>query len=320
MANKAEPKIKPKFKIKGKNIVIIVLAVLFLASLLTGGFWIKDVFINKIFAANVAKKTIDYINKNLLPEGIQAALTSVSAKSNGLYEIKFKIMEKEYDSYVSGDGKLLFPEGIALTTANNTNQTGQKQTTIPKKTKADAKLFVMAFCPYGNQAEELMKPVVDLLGSSANIEVHYIVSKEGSKYSSLHGDQEANQDVRELCVAKYQKAKYWDFILAINKGATAQNVDSKWEEIAKSVGVDVTKIKECQQKEYNSLLDAEIALSQKYGVEGSPTLVINDVTYQGNRTANAYKEGICSGFQNPPAACSQKISDSNSSSSSGSCN
>jgi glutaredoxin len=229
-------------------------------------------------------------------------------------------MEKEYDSYVSGDGKLLFPEGIALTTANNTNQTGQKQTTIPKKTKADAKLFVMAFCPYGNQAEELMKPVVDLLGSSANIEVHYIVSKEGSKYSSLHGDQEANQDVRELCVAKYQKAKYWDFILAINKGATAQNVDSKWEEIAKNVGVDVTKIKECQQKEYNSLLDAEIALSQKYGVEGSPTLVINDVTYQGNRTANAYKEGICSGFQNPPAACSQKISDSNSSSSSGSCN
>lgn len=312
-------KSKGKFKIKekGKEIAIIVLSVLLLASLLTGGFWVKDVLINKIFAKTVAKKTIDYINKNLLPSGVTATLESASAKSNGLYEIKFKILDKEYDSYVSSDGKLFFPEGIALVPSKDTKQT--TQTTIPKKDKADAKLFVMSFCPYGNEAEVAIKPVVDLLKDKATIEVHYIVSKDGSKYSSLHGEQEANQDVRELCVQKYQKAKYWDFVLAINNGATAQDVDSKWEAIAKNVGVDVAKIKDCQQKEYSSLLDAEITLSQKYGAEGSPTLVINETTYQGDRTANAYKEGICSGFQTAPTECKTQLSNEASTAASGGC-
>lgn len=294
-------------KKKRKEFIIGVLILLLVVSLFTGGFGFKNLVINKILAQQVAKKTIYFINKNLLPEGITASLQSSVAKSNGLYEIKFKIMDQEYNSYISSDGKLLFPEALSLVDFSKAKN--EKPVNIPKKDKTDAKLFVMSYCPYGNDAEEAIKPVVDLLGDKADIKVYYIVSKENGKYNSLHGNQELNQNVREICVQKYQKDKFWDFVLKSNKEGTYENIDSKWEAIAKSVGVDIAKIKNCQKNEYSSLLDAEIKLSQKYGAEASPTLVINDTIYEGNRTPNAYKEAICSGFKSPPPECKTKLSD-----------
>lgn len=304
-----------KVKKKKENIIIFVLSILLLVSIVSGGFKFPNLM-QRFFAKRVAQKTIDYINKNLLPEGIKASLIEATATGNGLYSVKFKIAEREYDTYVSADGQLLFPESISL---KETAQKVKSIDDIPKRDKADAKLFVMSFCPYGNEAEEIMKPVIDLLKDKANIEVHYIVSKEGQNYTSLHGDQELNQDVREICVLKYQPEKFWDFILAINKNASSNDADKKWEGVATSLGINVQKIKDCFSKEKNSLLDSEIKLTEKYGVSGSPTLVINDVIYEGDRTANAYKEAICAGFKNPPAECKTKLSDEKSTSSSGGC-
>lgn len=304
-----------KRNFKNENIIILVLVVVLILSIVTSGFGFSRL-VQKFLAKKIANKTIDYINKNLLPEGVKASLISANSTSNGLYSIKFKIMEREYDSYVSSDGKLLFPESISLKeTAKKTSSTSE----IPKRDKADVKLFVMSFCPYGNEAEEIMKPVVDLLKDKANIKVHYIVSKEGTNYTSLHGEQELNQDVREICVLKYQPEKFWDFVLTINKKATSDDVDKKWEGIAKEVGLDIQKIKDCVLKEKSSLLDAEIKITDKYGVSGSPTLIINDTIYNGERTANSYKEAICAGFKNQPAECKTKLSNDKKTSSAGGC-
>ena len=60
---------------------------------------------------DLAQKAIDYINENMLSEGLTASLVSVVEES-GLYKIHLKIGEEEYDSYVSKDGKLLFPPGF----------------------------------------------------------------------------------------------------------------------------------------------------------------------------------------------------------------
>ncbi len=60
---------------------------------------------------DLAQKAIDYINENMLSEGLTASLVSVVEES-GLYKIHIKIGEEEYDSYVSKDGKLLFPSGF----------------------------------------------------------------------------------------------------------------------------------------------------------------------------------------------------------------
>ena len=46
-----------------------------------------------------------------------------------------------------------------------------------KSDKPDFQFYVMSFCPYGNQMEDLVKPVAQLLGNSANIRPQYIFDK-----------------------------------------------------------------------------------------------------------------------------------------------
>ncbi|MCD5396410.1 MAG: DsbA family protein [Candidatus Pacebacteria bacterium] len=273
----------------------------------------------------VADRAINYINENFLRGGVKAELIDVFEEA-GVYKIGLKIQEEEYTSYVTKDGKLLFPEAIDLMPPEPKE--------FPKTEKPDVKLFVMSFCPFGDQAEEMLMPVVDLLKDKANIELHYIFYKnyasgypeycldKENKYCAMHGIGELNQNIRELCVWKYQKDKFWDFVRAINKNATSKNVDEKWEEIAKNLGINVAKIKECQKNEIFSLLDNEIALTSKfypvqdpkaYGKEesvisASPTLVINGIIYTGNRSSEDYKRAICSAFKNPPKECEVDLS------------
>jgi len=311
--------------------ILIPISIIIAGLIITGAF----VYVNQekvtekvsesLSSQQVAEKAVNYINQNILQKGTTASLINV-AEENGVYKIHLKIGEREYDSYATKDGKLLFPEGI------NLNPPSKKD--IPKTELPDVDLFVMAFCPFGNQAEEIMEPVAKLLGNKAKIELHYVIYSnyasgfpdyclaEESRYCSMHGIQELNQGVRELCVQKYQKDKLWDFVMKINKGTTSQNVDEKWEEIAKNLGIDVQKIKDCQRVEAKTLLAQEVRLNkteypvqdptrhqnqEKITISGSPTLVINGIIYDGERSSEGYKKAICSGFKNPPEECSQTL-------------
>lgn len=63
---------------------------------------------------DAAEKAINFINQNLLSEGITASLIEVSEEM-GLYKFKFNIEGREIESYLTRDGKLLFPDAINLT-------------------------------------------------------------------------------------------------------------------------------------------------------------------------------------------------------------
>jgi len=276
-----------------------------------------------------AEKATDFITNVALNGQATASLLEVSEES-GLYKIRIKIESEEYEPYVSKDGKLLFPQGTVITEEASTKTTNAPasqevpQTDIPR-----VELFVMSYCPYGNQAEELMMPVDELLGEKANIELHYVIysnygdsgpnyclDKE-AKYCSMHGIQELNQDVRELCVQKYQPDKLWDFIKAANSNCNYKNIDSCWGGVAKQVGVDIQQVKTCYNNEALELLAQEVELNDKYGISGSPQLIINGVEYQGSRTAEAYKRAICSAFNSPPEECSRALSSEGSTASGG---
>lgn len=73
---------------------------------------IKSFTLMSMSKGDLAKKGIDYINNNVL-SGQTATLVSTSEES-GLVKIKINIGGKEFDSYISKDGKLLFPEAIRL--------------------------------------------------------------------------------------------------------------------------------------------------------------------------------------------------------------
>lgn len=268
---------------------------------------------------DAAERAMNFINRVALNGELIATLLEVVEES-GLYKISIDIEGEEYDSYISKDGKLLFPQGTKISEeALETPETPTLQD-LPKTDIPKVELFVMSFCPYGNQAEEIMMPVAELLGDKADIKLHYVIYSnyegggpdycldEEAKYCSLHGIQELNQDARELCVQKYQKDKLWDFVKEINSNCDSEDVDSCWEGIAKKVGVDVAKIKTCQKNEALDILAQEVELNEKYGISGSPQLVINEVEYEGSRSPEAYKQGICSAFNFQPEECSQILS------------
>ncbi len=75
-------------------------------------------------------------------------------------------------SFVAGYSFLQLKGG---TTKNTTKATA---TLEPKKSdKPELQFYVMSFCPYGNQMEQTLKPIFDLLGNSISLKPQYIFEK-----------------------------------------------------------------------------------------------------------------------------------------------
>ncbi len=269
-----------------------------------------------------ASKAIDYINTNLLQGQTTATLTSVS-ESDGLYQISLSISGRTYPSYITKDGKLLFPTVVDMSgQAATTTATNQPAANFaaPKSEKPNVKMFVMSFCPYGQQAETGLAPVHALLGDKITIEPHFVIYGDyqggspqycisNGTLCSMHGLGEVHEDIRQMCVYKTFGADvFWKYVGKINSDCTAGNIDSCWETVAKNTaGIDLKRLNDCYLNEGLGLARAEKALDEKYGVQGSPTIFVNDVQYNGDRSADAFKQAVCSGFATAPAECAQTV-------------
>lgn len=276
----------------------------------------------------IANKTVDYLNKNIIRTGSFASLDSVSEVS-GILNITVLYQGRKIPIYATKDGKfLILSTPLDMTQPLPTAEEEEQPQEIPKTDKPEVQLFVMSFCPYGIQAENAMKPVVDLLGDKANIKVHFIANVGGTtpdSIQSLHGAVEAQEDLRQVCIMKYYDQKtFWSYLMTINANCSSKYRDATaydqcWKDAATKADIDVSKIDTCSKSsEGVELLKADDELSSSKGITGSPTLLINGVRYSGARTPDAFKEAICSAFTNPPSECSQQLS-TTSSPTSGTC-
>lgn len=104
-----------------KNLIalaIAVIGILVIASVAyTNGFFENNQNQNEnenVLSANeISEKVINFINENILQGQANASLIEI-VEENGLYKVKIKIGEEEFDSYVTKDGKLLFPQVIDI--------------------------------------------------------------------------------------------------------------------------------------------------------------------------------------------------------------
>lgn len=151
-------------------------------------------------------------------------------------------------------------------------------------------------------------------------------------YSSLHGRVEANQDVREICAYNQNedKTNWWKFVENVNTNCSQTNADTCWEEQAKKAGLDTNKITECFNKNAADLIEKEIALTDKFKIQASPSLMLNDKEFPptnetgealtGNikigkkvfttnelRDSSAIKEAICASFKKAPKECKKEL-------------
>ena len=184
---------------------------------------------------------------------------------------------------------------------------------VPKSDRPKIELFVMSYCPYGLQMEKAYAPAWDLLKNKADIDVKFV------SYA-MHGLKEVEENTRQYCIEKNQNNKYIAYLQCFTASGDATSCLA-------SVGISANALQSCINDtnaqfgimaKYNNqstwlsgqypLYPIHDALNQKYGVQGSPTLVINGVQANVGRTPEAVKQAICAAFNNPPSECGQALS------------
>lgn len=264
----------------------------------------------------VAKNVVDYLNKNVLQNGQTATITSVGEES-GLVKIGLKIGTNSYDSYATRDGKLLFPEALKLTTdnsapvaTNSTEPTTVKPADLKKVDNSKLDVFVVSRCPFGLQIQRAVAEALKTVPSLANyIDVKYIGQANGNSITSMHGDAEAKENLRQICIRQEQKDKYWPYVACQMKSADAAD------KCLASTGVDTAKLNACVADANRGVAYAkeDFALNEKFNIQGSPTLILNDQQISefdfGGRSAEAMKKLICDSSTNAPSFCSTKLSE-----------
>ncbi len=305
-----------------KNIVLIgiaVVAVIVVVVLVyvnpSDGSSLQNSFQN-IFGTSsqkIGEETVKYINdKGLSPQG-PVSLVSVSEES-GMVKIKIKIGSNEFDSYITKDGKFLFPSApIDMSaadegsSANNNNTDSTASTSITKNDSPLLEVFVVSRCPYGLQIQRAVADAVKNIPELAQyIKVEYIGAVSGNKITAMHGDAEATENLRQICIREEQSAKFHDYVACQMKTGDIAGCQT-------SIGIDSAKLNSCVSTASKGIAYAQKDFDQSnnYGVQGSPTIFLNGTKISesdfGGRSSGGVKSMVCAGFNNQPEFCSTKL-------------
>ncbi len=306
------------------NRTLIPVAIIVAGILIAGGLIYVDKGKTQVLSVQqAAEKVISYVNQDIAFRGATntATLTGATDTDSVIYQMSFKISEyeEEYNVWVSKDGKYFFPVALDLTATSTAESNNEPpKTSCEDLKKADKPIlgaFVVSKCPYGLQMQRILYEIVKNIPSLAeNIRVEYIGAVENNKITSMHGDLEAQENLRQICIREEQTDKYWSYIgCHIKKG----DVDS----CLAVANVDKSKLNTCMTDTTKGLEYAktDFALQDQYNISGSPTLIINGENLNtpnepiefvfGGRTAEAVKTLLCCGFGQKPENCSQKLSE-----------
>lgn len=242
----------------------------------------------------------------------ERAITSTNTwKTNtriqGAFEQKgsyYKITDEASGAswFVSEEARQAYKDAIGLSPGDN---------------KPQIDFFVMSYCPYGNQAEEIVSDVYDILGDKVEYIPHYVIYEnyggggpdycldDESKYCSLHGIQELNQNIREVCVYNdLGIGKYFEFVKAMNTKCSSSNADTCWTAVAAGLGLDTAAIAKCEKEKGLEITKKDRDLNVILKVRGSPTIYIEGEQYAGSRSVAGFANALCAKFDAKPSECS----------------
>lgn len=288
---------KGGFKFDSKLASWIVIGALLLG--IAGSYAYKN--LRKDIGEEGAKeKVVSYIKETLVQDGTEVKAKSV-VKEYGMYKVTIDIQGQEIPTYITKDGKKFFPQAMDTEVKQETAQAPQ-QKDIPKSDKPTVDLFVMSYCPFGLQMERGMVPVVQAFGKKIDFKLKFV------SYT-LHGKKEVDENTRQYCIQKTQPDKIDEYLSCFWKDSAG-----KADACMKSVGINSSQVSTCTadaakqfaltEKDYG--IDKEE--NKKFGVQGSPTLVINGVVSNAGRDAKSIQKAICSAFNNEPAECAKELS------------
>jgi hypothetical protein len=310
-------KIHPKFLTNKKTFSFIV--PILIIALIVGFVIIKR---NRDTMVTLKTKTI--------PETVQklgGALSKDNPVSNvrvesGLYAFDLNIdangTPQKYTSYITRDGKIFFTAGTIMSelnkapAANATPQAAATKLTCADVKKTDAPKvagFIVADCPFGLQMQRVMNKAISEQPALANVfEVRYIGGITDGKITSMHGDKEAQENLRQICLREEQKTMYWPYVACYMK-------EGKTDACVTQVGVNAANLTACMTDAKRGLAFAQkdFDLATKFTIGSSPTLLVNETQIVsefdfGGRTADALKQVACCGSTKEGSYCAKALS------------
>jgi hypothetical protein len=170
-------------------------------------------------------------------------------------------------------------------------------TQVTKSDKPKVELFVMTHCPYGTQSEKGIIPAFEALGTTADTKIRFV-------HYFMHGDKEEQETYTQICIREEQSTKFLKYLKCFL-------ADSNSSRCIKNASIDSAKLATCISTKAKDYYKVDSDLSNKYGVQGSPTLIINGAESNAGRNSASYLAGICAAFNKAPSACSNTLSSSN---------
>lgn len=299
----------------------IMLAVLLLALVLSGCS-IQSKGPKNLDQEQAKAKAIEFINNNLMQPGKTVSIKEIVLE-NGLYKLTVDLGQgQEVVSYLTRDGAKFFPQVMDVAEVEKETQDRQGQAdraadsqaqNAPKSDKPAVELFVMSHCPFGTQIEKGMLPVVDALGSKIDFKLKFV------DYA-MHGEKEVTEQLKQVCISNEQPDKLNPYLYCFLKAGDS-------DACTKEAGLNESKLKSCMSatdKKYQiySKLNDKSKWSSgsfppfdvykdenvKYGVQGSPTLVINGQQIETSRDSASLLKTVCAAFNNAPEECNKELS------------
>lgn len=268
----------------------IIFAALLLVVLFTG-----FSFTGNVTKASAGKNFVNYINSQ---GGTQIEYINSTSFGSNLIQVNVLANGEGVPVFLTKDGRYFVQ---IISELNNEKPTvSQSKTTTPtaqvvKSAKPTVELFVMTYCPYGTQAEKGFIPAIKNLGSSVDAKIRFV-------HYFMHGDKEEAETYTQVCIREEQNVKYLDYLTCFLE-------DGNSTRCIKKIGIDQVKLDKCissgKAKEYYA---SDSALSEGYGVQGSPTLVINGVEVSSGRDSASMLDSMCSAFTTAPSSCGASLS------------
>jgi len=180
--------------------------------------------------------------------------------------------------------------------------------------------FVVSNCPYGLQMQRILVDVYKSIGNKANIEVRYIGSISGGEIQSMHGADEAAENLKQICMREEQSNIYWNYIACYIRAGDSTGCLA-------STNVDTSKLDSCVTDQNRGLKYAQVDFdfANQYSVSGSPTNIldgkqVSEFDYGAGqssdlskfngawgRSPEAVKNMICAAFTTKPAECNTAL-------------
>ncbi|MFH1822442.1 MAG: hypothetical protein ABH830_01960 [Patescibacteria group bacterium] len=263
-------------------------------------------------------KAENFINNNLLQEGQKATVKEVT-EEGGLYKVVVDIGSgQDVDSYITKDGKKFFPQVLDIEEIegqNNQDTSAEPQPDINavKSEKPVVELFVMSHCPYGTQIEKGMLPVIETLGDKIDFSLKFC------SYA-MHGETELKEELRQYCIQKNEPEKFIAYLQCFLEAGDSEGCVSKADinnsNLTSCISQTDSQYKVTEKFNDQStwsggrypVFDVYKEDNSNYGVQGSPTLVINGGIVSSARDSVSLLNAICSAFNEQPAECSTQLS------------